>query len=251
MDTGSSGKVWAACYVTACFMVHMEGTIKCVHFAQVSLLALGIGENRMKKGLLVLVFTAILYGLCSCGSQQSFYRTEEGLYSYDSRLYQNNGEIALSEKELEYAELIEEFPEGAEGAEWYTELYQYADWLLLGLDDSRSLPGLEGYRYFLLVPAADRIIWECQTPAGDGTPSAICYNGALYVHESNGISEDMLNNMKMAGMIQSVNEMWPGEEFQTNSPGLLGHLLFEYDGKLLISGDGETYGVYAVKEGGR
>lgn len=74
-----------------------------------------------------------MFVLCRCGTKQDFYRTEEGLYSYNGQLYENNGEIALSEKEQEYAELIEEFPEGVEGAEWYSELYRYSDWLLLGM----------------------------------------------------------------------------------------------------------------------
>lgn len=205
-------------------------------------------EKNMKKGLAVITFFIMMSVLCSCGTQQGFCRTEEGLYSYNGQLYKNNGEFALSEKEQEYAELIEEFPEGVEGAEWYTELYRYSDWLLLGIDDSRSLPGLEGYRYFLLVPAADKIMWEYQMPAGDGTPSAVYYNGALYQYESNEISEDVLNNMDAAGMIQSLDEQWPKKDFQTNRAGLLGHLLFEYDGKLLISEDGETYGVYALEK---
>ena len=203
----------------------------------------------MKKGLDVIAIFVMMFVLCSCGTKQSFYNTEEGLYSYNGRSYKNNGEIALSEKEQEYVELIEEFRKGVEGAEWYSELYQYSDWLLLGLDDSRSLPGLEGYRYFLLVPDADKIMWEYQIPAGaDGTPSSIYYNGALYQYESDETSADVLINMEAVGIIQSVDEQWPKKDFQTNSAGLLGHLLFEYGGKLLISGDGETYGVYALKE---
>lgn len=203
----------------------------------------------MKKGLFVFTFSIMMFVLGSCGTKQDFYRTEEGLYSYNGQLYENNGEIALSEKEQEYAELIEEFPEGVEGAEWYSELYRYSDWLLLGLDDSRSLPGLEGYRYFLLVPAADKIVWEDQIPAGaDGIPSAVCYNGALYQYESDETSEDVLNDMEVVGMIQGVDGQWPKKDFQTNSVGLLGHLLFEYNGKLLISGDGDTYRSYALKE---
>lgn len=203
----------------------------------------------MKKSSSVIVFFAMMFVLCSCGTKQGFYRTEEGLYSYNGQLYKNNGEIALSEKEREYAELIEKFPEGVEGAEWYSELYRYSDWLLLGLDDSRSLPGLEEYRYFLLVPAADKIVSENQIPAGaDGTPSAVYYNGALYQYESDETSEDVLNHMEAVGMIQSVDGQWPKKDFQTNSAGLLGHLLFEYGEKLLISGDGETYRVYVFKE---
>lgn len=202
----------------------------------------------MKKSMLVAVIISILSGLCSCGSRQDFYRTEDGLYSHNGQLYQNHGEIVLSPEEQEYAELLEEFPEGVENAGWYTELYWYGDWLLLGIDDSRSLPGMEGYRYFLLVPAADEVIREYQTPAGDGTISAICYGGALYQYESDEASEDMLAHMELAGQIQSVDGQWPGKDLQTNTPELLGHLLFECDGKLLICGDGENYGVYVLKE---
>ena len=203
----------------------------------------------MKKGLFVIAYFIMISALCSCGKEQSFYRTEEGHYSYNGQLYINIGEFALSEKEQEYAELIEEFPEGVEGAGWYTELYQYSDWLLLGIDDSRSLSGLEEYRYFLLAPAADKIMWENQIPAGaDGTTSAIYYNGALYQYESDETSEDVLNNMEAVGVIQSMDENWPKKDFQTNRLWMLGHLLFEYDEKLLISGDGEIYGIYALKE---
>lgn len=205
-------------------------------------------KKRMKK-MSLMVSVLLISVLCGCASGQSFYRTEEGSYSYDGQLYKNNGEIFLSEKELEFVELIEEFPEGMEEAEWYTELYQYADWFLLGIDDSRSLPGLEGYRYFLLVPAEDKIVWEHQIPAGDGTTSAIYYNGALYQYEGSETSEDVLKNMEAVGMIQSLDEYWPRKDFQTNRAGLLGHLLFEYDGKLLVSGEGsEGYCVYALKE---
>ncbi len=205
--------------------------------------------GNMKKGLFVIVFYIVIFSLCSCASQQSICRTEEGLYSYNGRLYKNVGEIILSDKEQEYAELTEEFPEGIEGAEWYTELYRYSDWLLLGIDDSRSLPGLEGYRYFLLIPDSDKTGWDDQMPAGtDGMPSAVYYNGALYQYESGETSEDVLNNMKAVGIIQSLDENWPEKDFQTNSPGLLGHLLFEYDGNLLISADGGTYHVYGLKE---
>ena len=184
--------------------------------------------------------------LCSCAAAQDFYRTEEGLYSYGSRLYKNDGEILLSERELEYAELIEEFPEGIEGAEWYTELYRYSDWLLLGIDDSRSLPGLEGYRYFLLLPDSDKGREEYQLPAG--TPAAVCYNGESYRNDSSGISEDMLNNMETVGFIQSLDESWPKRDFQTNNSVLLGHLLFECDGKLLIERSDGTYALFTLWE---
>lgn len=108
---------------------------------------------------------------------------------------------------------------------------------------------MEGYRYFLLVPADDKIVWEYQIPAGDGTTSAIYYNGALYQYEGSETSEDVLKHMEAVGMIQSLDEHWPTKDFQTNRTGLLGHLLFEYDGKLLVSGDGsEGYCVYALKE---
>lgn len=202
----------------------------------------------MKKGLFVIAFFVVIFILCSCGTGQGFYRTEEGAYSHNGQLYKNNGEIVLSEKEREYAELIGEFPEGVEGAEWYTELYRYSDWLLLGIDDGRSLPGMEGYRYFLLVPAAEQIMGEYQMPEGaDGTTAAIYYNGALYQYESDETSEDVLNHMEAVGMIQSLDENWPEKDFQTNRPWMLAHLLFEYDGKLLISGNGgKTYSVYAL-----
>lgn len=188
----------------------------------------------------------IIFGLCSCGEKQSFYRTEEGFYFYNGQLYRNDGEIALSEKELEYVELIEEFPEGVEGAEWYTELYRYADWLLLGIDDSRSLAGLEGCRYFLLLPESDRSRSGYEMP--EGTPAAIYHNGVLYQYESGGNAVAVLNNAEAAGMIQSLAEGWPKIDFQANSPGLLGHLLLECDGKLLVSRDGGTYEVYGPSE---
>ena len=188
----------------------------------------------------------LMFTLCSCASGQSFCRTEEGLYSYDGRLYRNDGEIFLSEKELEYVELIEEFPDGITGAEWYTELYRYSDWLLLGIDDSRSLSGLEGYRYFLLLPDTDKSRADYQMP--EGTPAAVCYNGASYRYERGGVSEDMLNSMEAVGFIQSLDEREPETDFQANNAGFLGHLLFECDGKLLIESSDGTYIVFALSE---
>jgi hypothetical protein len=90
--------------------------------------------------IFLMLLTAV--SLCSCGSKRSIYRNEEHLYFYNGQSYKNDGEIFLSEKETEYVELIEEIPEGIEGAEWYNQFYQYADWLLLGIN---------GERYFLLL----------------------------------------------------------------------------------------------------
>ncbi len=205
-----------------------------------------------KGGLKVHACTAMFFALSlafalsGCGEEQGFCKTEEGFYSYDGRLYKNDGEFFPSEKELEYIELMERFPDGIAGAEWYTEMYRYSDWLLLGADESRYLPGLEGYRYFLLIPEEDGGRSDCQLPAG--TPSSICYNGTLYRYEKTEASKDMPDSMKEAGFIRSLGEGWPVAELQANSGMLLGHLLFEYDGKLLIAADGNQYAVYIVSE---
>lgn len=206
-------------------------------------------EVRMKRKI-CMVALILVSALCGCGAGQGCYRTEEGSYFCDGEFYQNVGEILLSERELEYGSLIQSFPEGIQGAEWYTELYQYGEWLLLGLDDSRSLSGLEGYRYFLLVPAADagEVTGEYQVPAGDGTLPAIYCNGALYQNEGEEPTGDMLNHMEAVGIIQGVAQREPGIDFHANYASALGHLVFEHDGKLLISVDGgQGYGVFSMK----
>ncbi|MCM1064905.1 MAG: hypothetical protein NC420_10630 [Eubacterium sp.] len=200
----------------------------------------------MKKGLFIMIFSVMTASLCGCGAEQVFYRTDEGLYAYEDQLYKNDGEILLSKAELEYAELIWEFPEGVQDAEWYTELYRYGDWLLLGIDDSRSLQGLEGYRYFLLIPEEDRGRTEYEM--ADGMSAAICYDGAIYQYESDEISEETLDNMEAVGMVQSLDEAWPKEDLQANSPELLGHLVYECGGKLLTCRNGEVYEAYVLME---
>ncbi|MCM1541981.1 MAG: hypothetical protein NC121_12070 [Blautia sp.] len=200
----------------------------------------------MKKRLFIMIFLVMIISMCGCGTEQAFYRTDAGLYAYEGQLYKNDGEILLSEAELGYAELLQEFPEGVDGAQWYTELYRYGDWLLLGIDDSRSLQGLEGYRYFLLIPESDRSRAEYEM--ADGMSAAICYDGAVYQLESDEISEETLGSMEAVGMIQGLDEAWPKEDFQTNSPGLLGHLVYECGGKLLTCRNGEAYEAYVLME---
>lgn len=184
--------------------------------------------------IFLMLLTAV--SLCSCGSKRSIYRNEEHLYFYNGQSYKNDGEIFLSEKETEYVELIEEIPEGIEGAEWHNQFYQYADWLLLGIN---------GERYFLLLQYSEKSREEHERPAG--TPAYIYYNDELYGSSGEKASEDIIESMDAVGFIQSFVDSCPSEDFQANTSVYVGHLLFEYEEKLVISGDGgEGYAVYTI-----
>lgn len=82
----------------------------------------------MKSVIKCITLLLIIPVLCNCGTEQCIYRTEDGLYAYNSLIYKNDGEIFLSEKEQEYVEPIAAFQEGMKGAEWYTGVSQYGKW---------------------------------------------------------------------------------------------------------------------------
>lgn len=206
-------------------------------------------EKGMIRSIKRTILLLLLFTLCSCGAEQNISKTDGGFFSYNGQLYKNDGEIFLSEEELEYAKLVEEIPEGIRGAELYTSVWQYEDWFLLGLEQSRVLPGLEGCRYFLLIPDTDK--GRAENEMADGMMPQICYNNELYQYESSVASEDATDGRVELGFIQSYSDrspsLPPDEELQANSSALVGHLLYEYERGLLISADGgKTYSVYTL-----
>lgn len=97
-------------------------------------------KSRIKCILLLFITVSVL---CNCSVEQYVTKTEDGFYTYDDKMYKNDGEIFLSEKEWEYVELIEEFPKGMQGAAYYTCAFRYGKWLLLGVEESRCLQGMD------------------------------------------------------------------------------------------------------------
>lgn len=204
----------------------------------------GYEKNTGYIAALLMVFI-----LCSCGAEQNICVAADGIFSCNGQLYKNDGEIFLSEEEREYVRLVEEIPEGIKGAELYTSVWQYEDWLLLGLEESQVLPGLEGYRYFLLLPDADT--GRAENGMADGMMPQIYYNGGLYQYERGMIPGNVTADMETIGFVRSFSDgsrsVPPDEELQASLPVLLGHLVFRYGDGLLISADGgKTYSIYAL-----
>lgn len=206
-------------------------------------------KKRHEKITGYIVTLLMIFILCSCGAEQNIIVAADGIFSYNDQRYKNDGEIFLSEAEQEYVRLVEAIPEGIKGAEMYTSVWQYEDWLLLGLDESQVLPGLEGYRYFLLIPASDT--GRAENEIADGMMPQIYYNGGLYQYERGMIPGNVTADMETIGFVQSFSDgSWsvpPDEELQAGLSILLGHLVYRCEEGLMISGDGgKTYSIYAL-----
>lgn len=195
-------------------------------------------KRHLKLCILLLVLSAVAL-LHSQKLKPVIYRNGDHFYVYKRQRYKNDGEFFLTEKEMEYVELIKEFPDGVEGAELYNRLYRYADWLLLSID---------GERYFLLLRKSEKSRADHARPAG--TPGLIYYDGELYCNMVDEMPEGALENMEAVGFIQSFVDTDPCSEFQANTSEYLGHLLFQYEDMLMISGGSGDYDVYMLWQGG-
>ncbi len=199
-------------------------------------------SNALKNGkpiILSVTDDSISHAIVLCGIDE------------DASYYKNDGEIFLSEKEWEYVELIEEFPKGMQGAAYYTCAFRYGKWLLLGVEESRCLQGMDGCRYFLLIP--DTAMGRDEYEMGDGMCPFICCNGAQYQYENSIESEKIADDLDVLGFVQAFFEEGQGQisrdTIQTNQAILIGHLVLAYGNgeKILISVDGgENYNVYSL-----
>ena len=206
-------------------------------------------RNRLLSLLKVCCFIFV-FSLAGCGSEQGFSKIDTDIFRYGDQIYKGNGKILLSEKELEYVSLIEEFPEGVEGEEKYIYLYEYSKWLLLGSADGE---------YLFLTPhnkamAEGGEIKNTKVELfADGVPDAyIYYNDSLYIYyEEKPVEEFGMNGdeIEVIGFIEGYSNSLrpPSVNFHCNRPRLAGHMLFNDGNMLVVSRDGgKKYSIFCL-----
>ena len=202
-------------------------------------------RNRLLSLLKVCCFIFVFL-LAGCGSEQGFSKIDTDIFRYGDQIYRGNGKILLSEKELEYVSLIEEFPEGVEGAEKYINLYEYSKWLLLGSSEGE---------YIFLTPHNKAMtesgeIKNTKVELADGVPDAyIFYNDSLYIYSDDKTAEELGDDMEELGFIEgySIRLRTPDVNFHCSRPRLAGHMLFKDGDTLAVSRDGgKIYNIYCL-----
>lgn len=119
------------------------------------------------------------------------------------------------------------------------------------LEEGRYIQGMEGRRYFLLIPDTDKGRKEYEM--GDGTLPLIYCNGTQYQYENSVASENVTEDLEVLGFVQAVSEesqgKTPNDGIQTNLAALMGHLAYGDGGKILVSADGgENYSVFSISK---
>ena len=226
-------------------------------------------EMTMKKFWLLLIGLLFLYG---CSNVNNVITINENGYKYREALYTPMGIICLSEEEMQYVayasqvtgkekqeviNYLQSLPtESICGYGYKKEdfnefskktfcLYQYAEWLLVGWGDDK----------FILF-TEDSILQDNTEFAPDDTeenslPPFIFWDNNLYVYQGSDTVGLPVDNLTEIGFVRdSVKvSLVPREELQTNIASLIGHMVFEHEGKLYVSwSGGERYNIYAGTE---